>query len=116
MSSKQLLSHPLSFQYVDEVIIGAPYSVTHHFLTTSPYRIHAVLHGKTPSLPGVDGSDPYAAAKSLGLYKEVETEFSGLTAHSIIDRIIERRQVYEERNRKKEAKEVGRIGKSKEWW
>ena len=59
--------------------------MTHQFLTSSPYRIQAVLHGKTPSLPDVDGSDPYAAAKALGLYREVETEFSGLTAHSIID-------------------------------
>lgn len=87
--------------------------MTHKFLTTSPYRIHAVLHGKTPSPPDVDGSDPYAAAKSLGLYKEVETEFSGLTASSIIDRIIERRHVYEERNRKKEAKEVAEMERAR---
>jgi ethanolamine-phosphate cytidylyltransferase len=87
--------------------------VTHQFLTASPYRIHAVLHGKTPSPPDTDGSDPYAAAKSLNLYKEVETEFSGLTAHSIIDRIIGRRQVYEERNRKKEAKEVAELERTK---
>lgn len=83
--------------------------MTHQFLTTGPYRIHVVLHGKTPSLPDVDGSDPYAAAKALGLYREVETEFSELTARSIIDRIIGRRQVYEERNRKKEAKELAEM-------
>lgn len=86
--------------------------MTHQFLTTGPYRIHAVLHGKTPSLPDIDGSDPYAAAKSLNLYKEAETEFTTLTAHSIIDRIIERRQVYEERNRKKEAKELAELGRA----
>lgn len=87
--------------------------MAHQFLTSGPYRIHAVLHGKTPCPPDIDGFDPYAAAKSLGLYHEMETEFSWLTTHSVINRIIERRQVYEERNRKKEAKELTELGQAR---
>lgn len=45
-------------QYVDEVIIGAPYSVTEDILSKE-YTVHVVAHGNTPVDPDLDGSDPY---------------------------------------------------------
>jgi hypothetical protein len=44
------------------------------------------------------------------MYVEVETDYSWLTTDVIIQRIIAARQAYEERNRKKEAKECKLIG------
>jgi ethanolamine-phosphate cytidylyltransferase len=45
-------------QYVDEVIIGAPYSVDDNVLS-KVYKVDIVAHGNTPSLPDIDGKDPY---------------------------------------------------------
>lgn len=50
-------------QYVDEVIIGAPYSITEAVLTKE-YKVHIVAHGNTPTEPDLDGKDPYQV--SLG--------------------------------------------------
>lgn len=43
---------------MDEVIIGAPYSVTEDVLNKE-YNVQLVLHGNTPSELDLDGSDPY---------------------------------------------------------
>lgn len=46
-----------SWQYVDEVVIGAPYIVTKDLL--DHFRVDVVVHGYTSVAPAVDGSDPY---------------------------------------------------------
>lgn len=89
------------------MIIGAPYSVTSAFI--KKYRIYKVLHGTSPCSLDIDGTDPYAVPKSLNIYEQIETSFSYLTTKMIIDRIIEQRAMYEERNRKKEAKEIAML-------
>lgn len=48
----------LLLKYVDEVIIGAPYSVTEDVLDTE-YNVAVVVHGTTSSEPDIDGRDPY---------------------------------------------------------
>lgn len=48
----------LFLKYVDEVIIGAPYSVTEDVLNTE-YNVTVVVHGTTSSEPDIDGKDPY---------------------------------------------------------
>ena len=47
----------LSFQYVSEVVIGAPYSVTSDLM--DQLKVDLVIHGTTEIAPDVDGSDPY---------------------------------------------------------
>lgn len=94
----------LSCRYVDEVIIGAPYSVSADFLKSA--RVHRVVHGTTSYPPDVDGKDPYATPKALDIYTEVRTDHSDMTSESIIERIIAQRHIYEERNRKKLAKDA----------
>lgn len=98
----------LSCVYVDEVIIGAPYSVTKEILQNM-FNVSVVAHGSTEYSPDIDGLDPYKLSKDLGIYREVSTNFSYLTADVVIERIFKQRQSYEERNRKKEAKELGLI-------
>lgn len=98
----------LACKYVDEVIIGAPYAVNNELLN-SGFNISAVVHGKTAVDLDADSQDPYALPKNLGIYHEIETEFSYLTTGLILERILSRRQIYEERNRKKQAKELAAI-------
>lgn len=103
-------------QYVDEVIIGAPYSVTEDVLNKE-YKVHVVAHGNTATEPDLDGSDAYEVwqhkdlrifgkysvslyihlgiqlPKQRGIYVEIENPNSTLTTQGIIDRIIENRFV-----------------------
>ncbi|KAI9484603.1 hypothetical protein BDB00DRAFT_854590 [Zychaea mexicana] len=93
----------LACQYVDEVIIGAPYSVTEDVLNKE-YKVQIVAHGNTATEPDLDGSDPYELPKERGVYVEIENPNSTITTQGIIERIIENRFVYEERQRRKGAK------------
>ena len=94
-------------QYVDEVIIGAPYSVTEDILNKE-YNVSVVIHGTTSSELDIDGADPYEVRpsynrkvfifkslsqlpKSRGIYREISSPNSTLTTQGIIDRIIENR-------------------------
>ncbi|KAI8075398.1 uncharacterized protein B0P05DRAFT_617212 [Gilbertella persicaria] len=95
----------LACRYVDEVIIGAPYSVTEDVMNKE-YNVNIVAHGNMPSEPDLDGSDPYELPKKRGLYVEIETPKSTITTQGIIERIIENRFVYEERQRRKNAKAI----------
>ena len=110
MNLQERLLGVLSCKYVDDVIIGAPYSVSKEFLLSGPFKkIAAVVHGVTSCPPDLNGNDPYDAAKELDIYHEIETPFSYLSAQSIIERVIQSRAAYEERNRKKEAKELATL-------
>ena len=93
---------------MDEVIIGAPYSVTKELLE-KVYKIDVVAHGSTHTELEIDGTDPYALPKKLGIYRHVETSRSALSTDEIVRRIIEQRTMYEERNRKKQQKEIALI-------
>lgn len=90
-------------QYVDEVIIGAPYTVTSDVLE-KVFHVDVVVHGKTDVLPDLDGSDPYALAKERGIYVQVETPYSAMSTDTIIERIVQNRKLYEARNRRKQEK------------
>lgn len=52
-------NHALSIaQYVDEVIIGAPYSVTKDVLE-KVVRVDVVAHGVSPAVADINDRDPY---------------------------------------------------------
>ncbi|CAI2177311.1 13007_t:CDS:2, partial [Funneliformis geosporum] len=93
----------LACRYVDEVIIGAPYSVDNNVLS-KVYKVDIVAHGNTPSLPDLNGKDPYEIPKELGIYVEIENPSAELTTTKIIERIIEHRKMYEERQARKNEK------------
>lgn len=96
----------LACRYVDEVIIGAPYSIDATLLQGFTTPVHAVLHGTDTVTPDLDGADPYALPKTMGIYHTIETPWSYLHLTTIVDRIIASRQAFEERNRRKEGKEL----------
>ncbi|WAR20702.1 PCY2-like protein [Mya arenaria] len=70
----------LACKYVDEVVIGAPYTVTKDLME----------HFKCP--------------RSLGKFQQIESD-NDMTTQVIIDRIIENRLLYEKRNKEKAQKE-----------
>ena len=92
----------LACRYVNQVIIGAPYNVNKEVI--DQFKINVVVHGKTP-VTELDGVDPYAYPKELGIFKEVDSK-SEVTTADIVARIIAHRLLFEERNKKKEAKEL----------
>lgn len=94
----------LACKYVDEVVIGAPYSVTKEILDQG-VKVDVVVHGATPAAPDEDGSDPYRLPKERGIYKELENPIK-LTTSKIVERIIQHRLKYQARNKKKQEKEL----------
>jgi len=101
----------LSCRYVDEVIIGAPWTMTEDFIKSQ--RISVVVHGTVNDpayVPQQD--DPLEVARKLGILKTIVSPRK-ITTTEIVDRIIKNRQQYEERNKKKEAKEIQEIQGSK---
>ncbi|KAF9348646.1 Ethanolamine-phosphate cytidylyltransferase [Mortierella sp. NVP85] len=93
----------LACRYVDEVVIGAPYSVTNQVLD-GVFKVDKVVHGNTPSLNDSNGEDPYKIPKARAIYHEIENPQNTVTTESIIDRIITHRKLFEERQRRKEQK------------
>ncbi|XP_052772625.1 ethanolamine-phosphate cytidylyltransferase-like isoform X1 [Mya arenaria] len=92
----------LACKYVDEVVIGAPYTVTKDLM--EHFKVDVVVHGKTPIMDDVEGNDPYECPRSLGKFQQIESD-NDMTTQVIIDRIIENRLLYEKRNKEKAQKE-----------
>ncbi|XP_013929412.1 PREDICTED: ethanolamine-phosphate cytidylyltransferase isoform X2 [Thamnophis sirtalis] len=105
----QIAKHPyiiagLHFdQYVSEVVIGAPYSVTADLL--DHFKVDLVCHGMTEVVPDKDGSNPYEEPRRRGIFQLVDSG-NNLTTDLIVKRIIKNRLEFEARNQKKEAKEL----------
>ncbi|KAJ1651497.1 choline phosphate cytidylyltransferase [Dispira simplex] len=95
----------LQCRYVDEVVIGAPYSVTKDVLE-KVYKVDIVAHGVNPSPPDVGDLDPYALPKELGIYREIDHIANDTTTTTIIERIINQRQTYEARQARKAGKAI----------
>ena len=85
------------------MVIGAPYSVTAEMM--DHFKVDLVCHGATTVSADVDNSDPYAEPKRRNKFQLIESGNS-MTTETLVQRIIANRLSYEERNKKKEAKEV----------
>jgi len=93
----------LACRYVNQVIIGAPYKVSKEII--DQFKVQVVVHGDTPIMADVDGSDPYEYPKKLGIFKSIKSGNS-LTTADIVQRIIRHKLEFEQRNKKKETKEL----------
>jgi len=102
----------LACRYVNEVVIGAPTTVTAE--TMDHFKVDVVVHGMTAIEPDTNlQQDPYAYPKMEGKFVQIDSG-NDLTTEDIIQRIILNRLNYERRNKAKEAKEVAAIKKMKE--
>jgi ethanolamine-phosphate cytidylyltransferase len=92
----------LSCRYVDDVVIGAPFVVTKDVLDS--LGVHVVGHGTVAE--AAPKQDPYALAKDIGVYKQIESPRTDLTTTEIVTRIIDSMGQFEARNAKKQQKEA----------
>lgn len=77
-------------QYVNEVVIGAPYAVTRNLM--EHFNVSVVCHGQTPIMPCEDGSDPYTEPKKQNKFKLLDSG-NDMTTEKIVERIILHRYV-----------------------
>lgn len=77
-------------QYVNEVVIGAPYEVTKDLM--EHFDVSIVCHGQTPIMPCEDGLDPYAEPKRQNKFKLLDSG-NDMTTEKIVERIIRHRYV-----------------------
>jgi ethanolamine-phosphate cytidylyltransferase len=89
---------------VNEVVIGAPYEVSKDLM--DHFKVNVVAHGKTPV--SSEYGDPYAVPRAMGKFMEIDSGCT-MTTEQIVERIIKNRLEYEERNMKKEKKEMAII-------
>jgi len=95
----------LSCRYVDEVVIGAAVVVTREFIET--FKINLVIVGAI-NHHQEDEQKNYKVPVEMKIFKQIPSP-SPLTTYEIVQRIIANRMNYEERNRKKQAKEIKEI-------
>ena len=82
------------------IVLEAPWQTTHQFLECLPERVEAVYHGPVHLSAQEHGYDDVRE-----LVRAIpQHEFDYLNAKTIVERIIERRDEYLERQRKKGVK------------
>jgi len=96
----------LACRHTNEVVIGAPWKVTKEMIENMNVKV--VAHGTCSDYPK-GTADPYSIARDLGVYREFKSTHEELTTTKVLDRILENRLIYIERNRKKQAKEKGNL-------
>ncbi|EMC97225.1 hypothetical protein BAUCODRAFT_68571 [Baudoinia panamericana UAMH 10762] len=90
-------------QYVHAVVFGAPYVPSEAYLSALPTGLpDVVYHGPTAFMPSPAEPDPYVDAKQMGIFCETTKHaFQDVNSAQIVQRILDRRAEYEERQRKK---------------
>lgn len=95
--------------YIHAVVFGAPFVPDQSYLESLPFGASgakvpdAVYHGPTKS----PGRDEYADAKAMNIYIETPVHaFQTVNAEQIVGRIMERKEDYIERQRKKGIKSL----------
>jgi len=93
----------LACKYVHEVVIGAPYTISDEMMTH--FKVDVVVHGGTRVYVDENDQDPYRIAREQGKFVKIESSCP-LTTSDLVERIIENRQTYIDRNKSKENKEM----------
>ena len=65
---------PIITQYVSEVVIGAPYTVTQEMMNY--FKIDLVCHGMTTIMPDVNGGDPYEVCTGCGVLSIINMKYA----------------------------------------
>jgi ethanolamine-phosphate cytidylyltransferase len=92
----------LQCKYLSALVISAPYIPSKEYLTLhlGDLSPREVWHGPTPVI-----GDPYADAKSLGMFRQIKShDWDDMSASKIVQRILDRKLEFEERQRKKGVK------------
>lgn len=108
MNLQERVLSVLSCRYVDEVVIGAPYVLSDELIKSNNISVVTTGSVQDRSTAPADTSDRFAIPKQLNLFHQLASPRT-LTTSDILDRIKAQRALYEERNAKKEAREVAEI-------
>ncbi|RWS18405.1 ethanolamine-phosphate cytidylyltransferase-like isoform X3, partial [Leptotrombidium deliense] len=103
LSLNERILSVLACKYVDDVVIGAPYSVTADIMDQLKKDI--VCNAGTLYSTDYNASDPYIVPKHRGKYFEVDCG-NYLTTSAVVKRIGSSRLQYIRRNEEKERKEI----------
>jgi ethanolamine-phosphate cytidylyltransferase len=76
----------LSLKCVDDVVIGAPYSLTEDLL--DHFKVNIVVHGKTQVLVDKNGKDPFEVAKARNIFREIDSG-SDMSSEKVIEKICQ---------------------------
>lgn len=87
----------LACRYVSEVVIGAPYTIDQNIM--AHFKVQYFVHGSTEIFLDADGNDPYKLPKDQNIFKVVDSG-SKMSTEVILNRIIQNRKHYENRNSK----------------
>ncbi len=97
----------LQCKYVSALVVSAPYTPSKSYLRNglgilSPEE---VWHGPTQIIQADGEGNPYADAEEIGILRTIDTHrWDDISARKIVDRILDRRLEFEERQRKKGVK------------
>lgn len=108
MNLQERLLSVLSCRFVDEVVVGAPYILSDELIRSNQVSIVTTGTVQDKSTAPEIPEDRFAVAKMLGIFQQLESPLT-LTTSDILDRIKAQRKLYEERNAKKEAREIEEI-------
>lgn len=107
MSLHERVLNVLSCKYVDEVVLGAPFELTSDLLKTLNVGVVARVAPSEAALRRVEHQktlDPYAKVRTLVDVQDVKAK-SSLQTDAVIQRILENRARYEQRNANRAVKE-----------
>jgi len=101
MNLHERILNVLACKHVDEVILGAPWTITRDMITTMNIAVVATGYLDTKKR---EKEDPYEVPKQMGVFHEIKIN-SDLTTEKIEKRILENRQQYEQLYERKKKKE-----------
>lgn len=102
MNLHERVLNVLSCKYVDDVIIGAPFTIGAELM--EHFNVDVVCHGQLKISDDADLQDPYMLPKKMGKFVLIDSE-NTMTTEQIVERIIRNRMEYNNRNHIKETKE-----------
>ena len=97
----------LQCKYVSALVISAPYTPSKQYLTEhlGPLKPVEVWHGPRTVIEAPGEGDPYTDATEMGILRTIDKHpWDDISARKIVDRILNRRIEFEERQKKKGVK------------
>jgi len=108
----------LALRYVDDVVIGAPWTLTEDLIKS--LKITVVVQGTAfkydEDFLGVttEKEDPYYIPKKMGIYQQIASEYD-LTNEILITRLLNKRGAYIKKYQTKNSKEIEYYSQQKEY-
>jgi ethanolamine-phosphate cytidylyltransferase len=107
MTLQERVLNVLAVKYVDDVIVGAPYVINRALIDQVEPSV--VVQGSNPSRTNQE--DAFRVPKQMGIYQEVESGWPGLTAKTVVHRVLNNYAAYAARNTYRESLTIEKSGR-----